>query len=897
MSIFKPIFFSTILIVAGSPSALSEVVEIPSEPLRRALVQAIPGSEITKEKLALLRALNVTGYPRACSDDDDCDRWVDIYSLEGLQYAINLESLSVGKREEVSNLGPIKGLTKLKSLKIPSNRIEDLSPLEDLVDLEHLDLSRNAIENLGPISELRSLKELDISQNPIADLSPLHQMTALTNLDIEDSGIYDIGPIEQLKDLQTLDLDGNQIADITPLQALTSLRHLDLDMNYISDIRPLRELRHLEELDLDNNWVANIQPLSSLSRLRVLDLSVNEISDTRHLLNLRALEEVELSANPLDSSNAASNHEVMASLSASGVEVQIEEDTIEHIISSRRVRDSLQGRDRARRGPLTLQQLKDSEWFSYSGRGDQLDLTILHHIPKLRGISLSNFTLGDLSPIAEFQTLEHLSLFNCNINDYSPLANLSMLKSFRISREGLDTFELVANLDKLKYLKILPGTGSERPILNLRHIPILPALEDLDLSEFVIEGDFSIIQQLKNLKTLSLRNCGISDEAVIVPLLNHQSLTSVNLRDNNIMDVGGIVQAERSPQANSLIVRLPGNPIDFSDPEVKQDVMALNDQKILLHNTLFGARFESPLSPVTEGRLIPQDELRRHVYWAVEWRSNVDPPPEALSSLVELEINYQWFNDLDGLEHAFNLRKLVARWNRLEDISALASLTSLRRLQLDENTISDLSPLKALHSLDHLDLDNNKIEFVDSLESLSALTFLDLAKNKINDISPLAGLSSLELLDLDGNELNDIEPLRSLKRLRDLDLHDNGLTEIEALLDIPTLESVRLMGNPLNIGAGSRASKVIEVLWSRGVRLDLAAPTDLLVERDEHIIRFSWKSVSGPLYELQSSRDLQQWVGEGPPIFHGTGRPLSYERAWNRDDTGKYFRIRMRPRS
>ena len=80
----------------------------------------------------------------------------DVESLRGLEHAINLRILHIG-RSKVSDLTPLAGLENLRVLKLFANRISDLTPLTGLVNLEVLDLQDNQIVDISPLVGLVGL--------------------------------------------------------------------------------------------------------------------------------------------------------------------------------------------------------------------------------------------------------------------------------------------------------------------------------------------------------------------------------------------------------------------------------------------------------------------------------------------------------------------------------------------------------------------------------------------------------------------------------------------------------------------------------------------------------------------------------------------------------------------
>ena len=107
----------------------------------------------------------------------------DIESLKGLEHAINLEFLHIG-RTEVSDLTPLSELQKLHTLKLYNNRISDITPLARLIRLQELQLQNNFISDLTPLISLQNLSVLMLHGNQISDFTPLVGLTNLQKLHI-----------------------------------------------------------------------------------------------------------------------------------------------------------------------------------------------------------------------------------------------------------------------------------------------------------------------------------------------------------------------------------------------------------------------------------------------------------------------------------------------------------------------------------------------------------------------------------------------------------------------------------------------------------------------------------------------------------------------------------------
>ena len=136
-------------------------------------------------------------------------------------------------------------------LNLGTNRISDISPLSELLNLRNLYLGFNDISDISPLSELVNLKILELCGNKINDIFPLSGMINLSYLDLRGNRATDLSPLINLPNLGTgfggLSLNNNQITDISPLANMSNLRWLDLTNNPITDLTPLEDLIYLED--------------------------------------------------------------------------------------------------------------------------------------------------------------------------------------------------------------------------------------------------------------------------------------------------------------------------------------------------------------------------------------------------------------------------------------------------------------------------------------------------------------------------------------------------------------------------------------------------------------------------------------------------------------------------
>ncbi len=186
-------------------------------------------------------------------------------------------------------------------------------------------------------------------------------------------------------------------------------------------------------------------------------------------------------------------------------------------------------------------------------------------------------------------------------------------------------------------------------------------------------------------------------------------------------------------------------------------------------------------------------------------------------ALWSVNASGQHIQNLSGIEHCRNLRRLLLWNNRVTDISPLSGLVGLRVLNIGYNGLSDIGPLQSLVLLDTLDLHANAISDIAALSGMKNLLELNLSSNEIWNMAPLADNATLRSLLLDDNEIVFVNALYNVTGLDRLSLARNHIDDILPLTynaGLGTGDTIWLTGNPL---AASTTDSLIAVLRDRGV--------------------------------------------------------------------------------
>jgi large repetitive protein len=290
------------VVAIASLGVFASSVEFPDDAVEAAIRIAIekPTGELDTTDLMGLVALAANGQ--------------NITNLEGMQYCVNLSTLSL-RENQIVDITPLTGLLNLAELHLEGNEITSIRALADnmglgvgdwvSVDMNFLDLTfgspnRQAVEALqgrgahiefecqNPLVVSFPDPELEVVMRDAIDIPAGDilntDLAVLTELDVEDWGVLSVEGLQHCVNLEWLDLRDNEISDPGPLAGLINLTFLELGNNVISDIGALASLANLEELHLYNNWIVDISVLGELIHLEQLDLRNNRVGDISPLL-------------------------------------------------------------------------------------------------------------------------------------------------------------------------------------------------------------------------------------------------------------------------------------------------------------------------------------------------------------------------------------------------------------------------------------------------------------------------------------------------------------------------------------------------------------------------------------------------------------------------------------
>eukprot|EP00899_Mesostigma_viride_P014378 jgi/Mesvir1/22941/Mv19451-RA.2 len=241
--------------------------------------------------------------------------------MSGMEHAsATLRELKLygNKLEQISDL---KRLVNLQALFLNDNHISKIEGLDLNRSLTSLRLDGNALESTTGLERLTALKILDLSRNPISKLEGLTALTSLEEFSASGNALTSMEGLSKCTKLLEITLSHNQISKISQLKGLSKLDVLRLDFNKISSLSGLSEdMTYLTELYLANNQITSLEPITTrCPNLETLDVAYNKLETSEAtiapLKPLESLSEVKLTGNPyVESAGAGYRRGVVAEL-------------------------------------------------------------------------------------------------------------------------------------------------------------------------------------------------------------------------------------------------------------------------------------------------------------------------------------------------------------------------------------------------------------------------------------------------------------------------------------------------------------------------------------------------------------------------------------------------------
>lgn len=222
------------------------------------------------------------------------------YPVRSLAPLVGLKALRQVRAaycQEIKCLGEVGQLTWLTTLSLAGNKLDDVSFISGLEDLERLDLGGNNIADISMLGALTKMARLDLAQSTLgpASLSALAGMTGLRKLSLRvDDSVSDISSLASLEALEDLTIRGHGITSLASLSNCRNLVDLDVTSAALTNIEVLGDIDTLRDINLGNcELVDDVSVLSRVSKLRDVDLAFTAVTNLGPLAACKDLRRVQ----------------------------------------------------------------------------------------------------------------------------------------------------------------------------------------------------------------------------------------------------------------------------------------------------------------------------------------------------------------------------------------------------------------------------------------------------------------------------------------------------------------------------------------------------------------------------------------------------------------------------
>ncbi|KLA00809.1 hypothetical protein B4147_0854 [Bacillus wiedmannii] len=413
--------------------------------------------------------------------------------------------------------------------------------------------------------------------------------------------------------------------------------------------------------------------------------------------------------------------------------------------------------------------------------GELKDIGPLAELEHIESLSLRDNKISDLSPLSQMKKIKMLDLNSNYIKDIKPLFTVTTLKTLTVANNQISNANL-AGIEQLKNVKSL--SLSNNGLTNIEHITPMKKLVELDLSKNELEN-IEPVSKLSTVQSLNLEENYISD---ITPLSQLTGLYDLKLGSNEIRDVRPVQElgkrmyidiqrqkiflddVEKDKEVKIPIYNLQGEPLDTV--QLKNGDGIVNNGSVKWSTT--GEKtyeFMLDIKP-EENRIKFNGTVIQNV---VERLDEIKGNDEQKENIILDKILQQHINKENlGRE---NLNAAITK----EDLLQIKKLEILKE---KGKNIKDITGLEYMANLEKLTLEGVGLKNIEFISNLEKLNDVNVSHNQIEDITPLSSLKSLQWLNLADNQIKDVSVLSPMLDLLSLKLAGNEIRDVRPLIQL-----------------------------------------------------------------------------------------------------------------
>ena len=731
-----------------------------------------------------------------------------LQSLEGLQYASNLEWIEIGLYEGL-DFSAIYNLPKLRTAYFLTR--EDNVKMDDVY---------------SEIPNLTQIKTLIVSFPYATDIKLDDLISNIKNMQLEEFQIpiswygdtVKLSKFNDLNNIKTLNISKIEIDEningLNNLENLTIVNRSGYPSQKITDFSNLSKITKLKNLEVTADFdeeLNGIDTIQSLSNFTIIADSNNKINTSKLLESLKNLKEsknvnvkakgnynLDLGSFPINSPKTIATTDIDNLLNeyiktdglfydASNEIIIIDENKnwLEFANSKALVTDEYGTKN----FDITVMEKIDENSaagttsFNVSYKvvynGNKIDEVEIKN-QKLKEYLLQNCDIDGNEKITEYDliNIDTLNLFNAGgitIDDFSDFTAMSNLKSLSVYSSNIANLE---NLQQLNELAITVTSRNYNQYMDIKDI-YNKIISLNNLSKIRLSGNFET-----NLGIVPVNTQKIMNFNDICPLLSAISLNDNifymngarwECNNNTYPDNYSVVTVDNTNKNITLNTGNSGTRV--SNLTIKTPNNFNGDYTCV--NTTIRLKWTNTVQADQEQEIyIPDVNFKNILLEEYDLDRNEKITEYDLVNLEKLDISNKNISDLTGIEHCINLKEIDANSNNLTSLEPVRNLINIKSFNFTCNKIEDISPLKNWNYL-WGSLANNYITDITCLKEFNAdeLDSIDFRGNYINIEDGSENLNTL-------NELCDAERFYRLYHLDYCLMHSQKYGSVNERNDI-----------------------------------------------------------------------------------------------------------------
>ncbi|PFB51125.1 internalin [Bacillus thuringiensis] len=417
--------------------------------------------------------------------------------------------------------------------------------------------------------------------------------------------------------------------------------------------------------------------------------------------------------------------------------------------------------------------------------GELEDIGPLAELEHIEFLTLRNNKISDLSPLSQMKKIKMLDLNSNYIKDIKPLFTVKSLRTLTVANNQISNDNL-AGIEQLKNVKNL--SLSNNGLTNIEHITSMKKLVELDLAKNELEN-IEPLSRLSTVQSLNLEENYISD---ITPLSHLTDLYDLKLGSNEIRDVRPVQElgkriyidiqrqkifldnVEKDKEVKIPIYNLQGEPLDTI--QLKSEDGIVNNGSVKWGTT--GEKtyeFTLDIKP-EENRIKFNGTVIQNVVERLdEIKETIKEDNEQKENVI-LDKTLQQHINKENLGRE-NLNASITKKDLLQ-------IKKLEILKENGNEMKNITGLEYMTNLEKLTLEGVGLKNIEFISNLKQLNNVNVSHNQIEDITPLSSLENLQWLNLADNHIKDVTVIGSMLNLFSLNLAGNEIRDVRPLIQL-----------------------------------------------------------------------------------------------------------------